>query len=104
MSKKVEASLVYWNTSGFIKYRVWELEQEVRQERNNNTSTVAGYPVGGDATEAVTRWVKKTLLEEATLSNAQWGGSTKAEALSKLDDLVAPFVTDARPKRSASDV
>ena len=86
-----------------MKYRVWELEQETRQDRTNNSSTYS-YPVGGTATEEVTRWVKKTLLEEATLSNAQWGGSTKAEALSKLDDLVAPFVTDARPKRAASDV
>jgi hypothetical protein len=103
MSKRVEAALVYWNESGFMKYRVWELEQETRQDRTNNSSTYS-YPVGGTATEEVTRWVKKTLLEEATLSNAQWGGSTKAEALSKLDDLVAPFVTDARPKRAASDV
>jgi hypothetical protein len=103
MSKRVEAALVYWNESGFMKYRVWELEQETRQDRTNNSSTYS-YPVGGTATEEVTRWVKKTLLEEATLSNAQWGGSTKAEALSKLDDLVAPFVTDARPKRTASDV
>ena len=103
MSKRVEAALVYWNESGFLKYRVWELEQETRQDRTNNSSTYS-YPVGGTATEEVTRWVKKTLLEEATLSNAQWGGSTKAEALSKLDDLVAPFVTDARPKRAASDV
>ena len=103
MSKRVEAALVYWNESGFMKYRVWELEQETRQDRTNNSSTYS-YPVGGTATEEVTRWVKKTLLEEATLSNAQWGGSIKAEALSKLDDLVAPFVTDARPKRAASDV
>ena len=103
MSKRVEAALVYWNESGFMNYRVWELEQETRQDRTNNSSTYS-YPVGGTATEEVTRWVKKTLLEEATLSNAQWGGSTKAEALSKLDDLVAPFVTDARPKRAASDV
>jgi hypothetical protein len=103
MSKRVEAALVYWNESGFMKYRVWELEQETRQDRTNNSSTYS-YPVGGTATEEVTRWVKKTLLEEATLSNAQWGGSTKAEALSKLDDLVAPFVTDARPKRAGSDV
>ena len=103
MSTKEEASLVYWNTSGFMEARVWEVEQETRQERTNNSSTYS-YPVGGTATEEVTRWVKKTLLEEATLSNAQWGGSTKAEALSKLDDLVAPFVTDARPKRAASDV
>lgn len=104
MSKKVEASLVWWNNVGWMKYRVWELEQEVRQERNNNTSTVAGYPVGGDATEAVTRWVKKTLLEETSLSNAQWGGHTKAEAEAKLDQVVAPYVTEARPKRTASDV
>ena len=103
MSKRVEAALVYWNESGFMKYRVWELEQETRQDRTNNSSTYS-YPVGGTATEEVIRWVKKTLLEEATLSNAQWGGSTKAEALSKLNDLVAPFVTDARPKRAASDV
>ena len=103
MSKRVEAALVYWNESGFMKYRVWELEQETRQDRTNNSSTYS-YPVGGTASEEVTRWVKKTLLEEATLSNAQWGGATKAEALSKLDDLVAPFVTDARPKRAASDV
>ena len=103
MSKRVEAALVWWNDSGFMKYRVWELEQETRQDRTNTSSTYA-YPAGGTNTEAVTRWVKKTLLEETTLSNAQWGGSTKAEALSKLDDLVAPFVTDARPKRAASDV
>ena len=103
MSKRVEAALVYWNESGFMKYRVWELEQETRQDRTNNSSTYS-YPVGGTATEEVTRWVKKTLLEEATLSNAQWGGSTKAEGFSKLDDLVAPFVTDSRPKREASDV
>ena len=104
MSKKVEASLVWWNNVGWMKYRVWELEQEVRQERNNNTSTVAGYPVGGSATEAVTRWVKKTLLEETTLTNDQWSGSTKAEAEAKLDQVVAPYVTEARPKRTASDV
>ena len=103
MSKRVEAALVYWNESGLMKYRGWELEQETRQDRTNNSSTYS-YPVGGTATEEVTRWVKKTLLEEATLSNAQWGGSTKAEALSKLNDLVAPFVTDARPKRAASNV
>ena len=103
MSKRVEAALVWWNDSGFMKYRVWELEQETRQDRTNNSSTYA-YPVGGANTEEVTRWVKKTLLQEAVLSNAQWGGHTKAEADSKLDDLVAPYVTDARPKRRASDV
>jgi hypothetical protein len=103
MSKRVEAALVYWNESGFMKYRVWELEQEITQERNNNTSSYS-YPAGGTDTEAVTRWVKKTLLEETTLSNAQWGGSTKAEALSRLDTAVASYVTEARPKRIASDV
>ena len=103
MSTKVEASLVYWNTSGFMEARVWEVEQETRQERTNNSSTYS-YPIGGTNTEEVTRWVKKTLLQEAVLSNAQWGGSTKAEADSKLDDLVAPYVTDARPKRRSSDV
>ena len=35
MSKRVEAALVYWNESGFMKYRVWELEQETRQDRTN---------------------------------------------------------------------
>ena len=103
MSKRVEAALVWWNDSGFMKYRIWELEQETRQDRTNNSSTYA-YPVGGTNTEEVTRWVMKTLLQEAGLSNAQWGGATKAEADSKLDDLVAPFVTAARPKRTASDV
>tara|TARA_Y100000296_G_C5122370_1_gene231091 strand:- start:293 stop:604 length:312 start_codon:yes stop_codon:yes gene_type:complete len=103
MSKRVEAALVWWEDSGFMKYRIWELEQETRQERTNNSSTYS-YPIGGTNTEEVTRWVKKTLLREEVLSNAEWGGSTKAEALSKLDDLVAPYVTDARPKRRASDV
>ena len=103
MSKRVEAALIWWNDVGWMKYAVWELEQETRQERNNTTSTYS-YPAGGTNTEAVTRWVKKTLLEETTLSNAQWGGSTKAEANSQLDTVVARFVTDARPKRTASDV
>ena len=103
MSKRVEAALVWWKNSGFMKYRIWELEKETRRDRTNNSSTYA-YPVGGSNTESVTRWVKKTLLQEAVLSNAEWGGSTKAEALSKLDDLVAPYVTDARPKGTASDV
>ena len=103
MSKRVEAALVWWNDVGWMKYRVWELEQETRQDRTNNSSTYA-YPVGGTNTESVTRWVKKTLLEETTLTNAQWGGNSKAEAEAKLDQVVAPYVTDARPKRSASDV
>ena len=103
MSKRVEAALVWWNDSGFMKYRVWELEQETRQDRTNTSSTYA-YPVGGSNTESVTRWVKTTLLEETTLTNAQWGGSTKASALAKLDTIVAPYVTEARPKRTASDV
>ena len=103
MSTKVEASLVYWNTSGFMEARVWEGEQETRQERTNNSSTYS-YPIGGTNTEEVTRWVKKTLLATVTLSNAQWGGSTKAEAVAKLDDIVAPYVRDDRPKRTASDV
>ena len=103
MSKRVEAALIWWNDVGWMKYAVWELEHESRQERNNTTSTYS-YPAGGTNTEAVTRWVKKTLLEETTLTNAQWGGNSKAQALAKLDQVVAPYVTDARPKRSASDV
>ena len=54
MSKRVEAALVYWNESGFMKYRVWELEQETRKDRTNNSSTYS-YPVGGTATEEVIR-------------------------------------------------
>ena len=70
MSTKVEASLVYWNTSGFMQARVWELEQETSQERTHNSSTYS-YPIGGTNTQEVTRWVKKTLLATVTLSNAQ---------------------------------